>query len=152
MGHGVDLAQLPATQTFALSRRGETGGWSAGVAFPARQPWISRHFSARAERSSLLSLHLGAGSFSTSAFSGFPDFPSDSRATAWTKETRQLPSALSATCPGQDIHEDGALVQLEPEARSPEANLLLALLEGSHLVLAPDFGSKRKNIHISKQA
>lgn len=68
----------------------------------------------------------------------FPRLPQ--RLQSYTLDQRDTTArfcSLSATHPSQDSHEDGALVQLEPEARYPEANLLLALLERRCLVPAP---------------
>jgi len=54
--------------------------------------------------------------------------------------------------PDQDSHEEGALTQLEPEARSLQANWGLALLERRCLVLAPQTLDQKEQIYIWKQA
>lgn len=96
MGFRVDLAQckLPAKQIIALSRRDETGGWLCCCCFLSKAVFL-RLLSSGRKKKTVFCPSI-SGLFSTWAFSGFPDFLSDSRLTAQTKETTLLCDLVKA--------------------------------------------------------
>lgn len=137
--------------TSALSTRDKTGAGCAAVRISQQgSPGSLAASQLRQNEAVFCPCILGLVSLASEHVLVSQTFPvsSDSQ----PRPEKQHPSALSPMHPDQDSHEEGALTQLEPEARSLQANWGLALLERRCLVLAPQTLDQKEQIYIWKQA